>query len=220
MHSALLATFFAAAIGGCTTAFVKIQLTNLQFGHWLALYLLFVLYRTKIMIDDLGWYADLKRQAVQPRAVDVFFAVIAWIGWLMMAAVMGESLEYFTGLFTLTLVWSTLWIYVANTGNGTVAPERTQELSYRILRLKDRRHARWCLVNVGVIIGGAFSYSSAIGRESSVVSIIPEWVPIEQTWVAENLFSIAIGIIVIFLLLDLYTSRSSFREALVGGQEI
>jgi hypothetical protein len=87
MHPALLAAFFSTAVGGATSSFIRIPASNPNYTRWLLLYVLFILYRTKIMIDDLGWYADMKSKKVDPTAADVLFAITTWIGWFMIRGV-------------------------------------------------------------------------------------------------------------------------------------
>lgn len=194
MNPVFLAAFFTASIVGCTAAFVRIPTSDPLFLEWLGLFVLFVLYRSKIMVDDLGWYADVKTKGDLPNPVDVLFAVVTWIGWFMMAAVMGENLRYFAGLLIATFVASTIWIYIAD----ATATNVTREGSRTILGLflKDSRHKSWCWMNVLIVGSAGACYGAVAG-----------WLPAE-------VFRWGLGALYVVLILDVLINRKDFSESL------
>jgi hypothetical protein len=219
MHVALLTAFFAAAIGGATGAFVRLDWSSPDFLKWLSIYILFVLYRTKIMIDDLGWYADLKASQVDPNPFDVFFAVVTWVGWFMMAAVIGQNLQYFMIFFSLTFSVSTVWIYVANAVAPEASPSRKTQCTYILLRLKDRRHVGWFLSNVTLIVSGVFCYFSLLAP-ANVAEFIANYISLSPATVASNLFVWGFGIAYAAFLVDVITNMKEFKKALQSANRV
>jgi hypothetical protein len=220
MHPALLAAFFSTAIGGVTTAFIKTPLSIEDYTKWLWLFLIFIFYRTKIMIDDLGWYADLKNDNVEPNPVDVAFAIVTWVGWFMMAAVMGVNLRAFTGFLVATFLVSSLWIYAANSATAAATDNTKKLWGYRLLRLKDKRHVLWLTINLIIIVGGLLCYFHAAGWQAGFASCVAFWSTNLQTWLSGNLFYVGISIIVLGFLVDVIMNHASFKAALKGAQKL
>jgi hypothetical protein len=219
MHVALLTAFFTAAIVGATGAFVRLDWSSPDFLKWLSIYILFVLYRTKIMIDDLGWYADLKASQVNPNPFDVFFAVATWVGWFMMAAVIGQNLQYFMIFFALTFSVSTVWIYVANALASDASPERKAQCTYRLLGLKESRHVRWFWSNIALIVSGVFCYFSFLAP-TDVSEFIAKYISSSAPTVASNLFVWGFGIAYAAFLIDAITNMEEFKKALQGANKV
>ena len=120
------------------------------------------------------------------------------------AAVIGESIRYFTGIFIFTFLVATVWIYVANYCSLPVNEARKKELGYRVFRLKHKRHVRWFMVNIFLILGGVFCYLSEAGYGVAVGNLF--WkagsLIFEENaefifFISDNLFNA--GILIIYL---------------------
>ena len=215
MHPTLLAVFFSAAISSATVAFVKISFEDPSFLRWLLLYSLFILYRTKIMIDDLGWYADLKRTSTDAHPVDVLFAVSTWVGWFAMAAVIGQDLGYYLVFFIITFVLSSIWIYAADyIANDLGDDDGSARFLNRVLFLRSKRHARWLLANLGLVAGGLLCHSSIVGWHLlSQMGIHFEIAP-------ATFFGFGVGMLYVILVLDVASNIEAFKKSLIDAGKL
>jgi len=194
MNPGFLAAFFAAAIVGCAVAFVRIDPATADYGRWVFFFLIYVLYRSKIMIDDLGWYADLKRAKTDAHPLEVIFVTLAWVSWLLMAAAMGESFRYFSGLFVLTFVISSVYVYATDYIAQGLGDDQASGRLSRILLLKSKRHVRWLLINLALIVGGVLCFLDR-----------------------GPLFAIGALVIAVTFVIDVLTNTRDFRRALIDA---
>lgn len=210
MHPTLLSVFFSAAVSSATVALIKIQLDDPNYLKWVGLYSVFLIYRTKIFIDDLGWYADLKRTETLAHPADILFAILTWVGWFAMAAVIGGSLTYYVVFFIVTFILSSMWIYTADYLANCVASDIGNGLLHKLLRLKSRRHVRWFLINLLLIVAGFVSLAGITNTPS----------PLWGSQSGDAIFWVGFLIVLIAFAIDMVTNMKSFRGALQDASKL
>ena len=143
----LITCLFTAAVVGATANFAQSEVFTV-IGWFMYLYLLG--YRTKMFLDDMVYYENIKRHAL--RGGDPIIGLLSWVLWIGVALNVRNEAVYF-GLTAATFGLGVIWILIARRNVGKV----NASVNAKVLSDTRDAHRRWLRFNIApTIISGTY----------------------------------------------------------------